>query len=149
MDGSRRRSQRRSTVRTAGKSWWPGEVLSDDDIQRASGGAVDVLVSHDAPARTAIPGLGGPPTWPADAIRDADTHREVVLSVVEVIRPRHLWHGHFHVLYDDRLYVGPVAARPDWDGICAVHGLDCDDRDWRDNLVLVRTDGTPLAWPDT
>lgn len=64
------------------------------------------------------------------------------------MRPRQLWHGPYHVRYEARLYVGPRQDRPGWDGTCVVHGLDCDERYWRDNLVLARPDGTPCDWPD-
>ena len=44
--------------RRIGKSWWPGEVLTEADVAAAtSDGVMDVLVSHDAPARVSIPNI--------------------------------------------------------------------------------------------
>lgn len=136
-------------LRTPGASWWSDEVVTESDIELAIGaGLVDVLVMHDVPARVAVPGLDRKSGWPADALRDADAHRHRLLRAAEAVKPRQLWHGHYHVRYDDRLYLGVIDDRPEWDGECHVHGLDCDGAPYRSNLVLARLDGALLPWPD-
>ena len=63
--------------RRLGTSWWPEEVLSEQDVAAAvAGGPADVLVSHDCPAGVAIPGWAPTPTcgrpsswcWPASTV---------------------------------------------------------------------------------
>lgn len=75
---------------------------------------------------------------------NAGDHRRLLLTACETLRPRQLWHGHYHCRYDEQLHLGQVEERPDWDGICHVHGLDCDDSSINANLVLATADGRPL-----
>lgn len=132
--------------RRIGKSWWPGEMLTEADVALAvGGGVVDVVVSHDVPARVSVPNIARKLGWPTDVMVDVDSHRRLLLSACEVLRPRQLWHGHYHCRYDEQLYLGPVDARPDWDGVCHVHGLDCDDTVRDANLVLAAATGAPLT----
>lgn len=131
--------------RKIGKSWWPGETLTEADVASAvSGGVVDVVVSHDVPAGVSVPNIDRKLGWPADVMVDADDHRRLLLAACEALRPRQLWHGHYHCRYDEHLRLGPLEERPDWDGVCQVHGLDCDDSSSDANLVLAKADGTPL-----
>jgi hypothetical protein len=105
--------------RTPGWDWFAEEELTYADTVRAvAGGQVDVMVTHDAPAGARVP-LRSTPRWPADALADADRHRELLRSVVDAVRPTHLFHGHFHVRYVDDLALAGG-------GTCHVVGLDCD-----------------------
>lgn len=132
--------------RRIGKSWWPREILTDEDVASAiSRGVVDVVVTHDVPARVAIPNIDRKLGWPTDVMIAADDHRRLVLTACEALRPRQLWHGHYHCRYDGQLDLGRVEARPDWDGVCHVHGLDCDDSSNEGNLVLTGADGMPRS----
>jgi hypothetical protein len=129
-------------LRKRGKDWWPEEVLSDEDVQRAiTGGPADVMLCHDVPAGVPIDkaGLDG---RPLEAVVDSLEHRRLLRWVVDEVRPRHLWHGHFHHRHEFRLDVGWRKDRPGWTGICEVHGLDCDERVPEDNVVLARADGS-------
>ena len=122
-----------------------GEVLTEADVASAiGGGAVDVVVSHDVPARVSVPNIDRKLGWPIDVMADAESHRQLLLSACEALRPRQLWHGHYHCRYDEQLYLGCEKGRPDWDGICHVRGLDCDDSSRDANLVFAAADGTPL-----
>ncbi|MBN9620892.1 MAG: metallophosphatase [Actinobacteria bacterium] len=132
------------------KSWWPAEALTEADVASATNdGVVDVLVSHDAPARVPVPTIDRKLGWPTDVMVDADSHRQLLLTACERLRPRQLWHGHYHCRYDSQLYLGTVEARPDWDGVCHVHGLDCDYSSRDANLILAAADGTPLRPPQS
>lgn len=102
--------------RVPGVSWWPQEAISLQDALRATeGGPVDVIVTHDAPAGHVIPGLMPPGTFPAEEIEASDAHRQVLRRVVDEVRPRALWHGHYHSRY-----------RVETDYGCIITGLDCD-----------------------
>lgn len=113
--------------RIPGRSWWEGEHLSDADIARAiDGGTVDIMVSHDCPSGVDIPGIhadekldASKSFWPASEIAAANIHRNRVRRVVDVVRPKMIVHGHYHVSY----WSGYQYA----DGSRAtVRGLDCD-----------------------
>ena len=117
--------------REPGQSWWTQEVLTDTDITRAiEGGPADVMVSHDCPAGVDIPGLSeSSHLWPADEITAAEAHRVRLRTVVDAVKPRLIWHGHFHRRYVTTadLGYGPVT----------VHGLDCDGTTLAGNLAVV------------
>jgi Calcineurin-like phosphoesterase len=117
--------------REPGLSWWREETITDDDIARAiAGGPVDVLVTHDCPAGVDIPGLAeSSRPWPADELAASDVHRDRLRTVVDAVRPRAIWHGHFHRKYDtvSDFGYGPVD----------VHGLDCDGTTLARNLAVV------------
>lgn len=133
--------------RREGVDWWPGEVLSEADVQRAiEGGPVDVLLTHDCPTGVEVPGLT-PNEWPADAVADSGAHRDVLRRVVDAVRPRRLIHGHYHVRHSADLDLAWAPDRPDWTGVCRVEGLAHDQGPWQDNMMLVGPDGATLPWP--
>lgn len=86
--------------------WWPGEMPSSADVAAAvSGGAVDVLLTHETVSggtlRTESLMMANPNNWPAASLRYAGMSRARVTEVYETLRPRLLMHGHMHVF--DRL----------------------------------------------
>lgn len=112
-------------TRTPGKSWWPGELLSDEDVEHASRpGKVDVIVSHDCPFGVDIPkiGTGSHPNtdsgWPMVTLIESAEHRRKVRQVVEAVKPTLLVHGHFHLRYQSYLDASH--------GRVLIQGLDCD-----------------------
>jgi hypothetical protein len=136
--------------RRDGHDWWPQEVIDEHDVRRAvEAGPVDVMVTHDAPAGVRIPRLRST-RFPAHAVADAEAHRVLLRSVVEQVRPRSLWHGHYHVRYRDELRLG--SPRADWrhSGTgeqlsCVVHGLGDDGGHWAENVAFVGPDGAPVT----
>lgn len=117
--------------RQLGVSWWVEEMITDDDVKRAiDGGPVDVLVSHDCPSGSWIPGLErGVYFFPADALAQAAAHRTQLRKVVDAVQPKSIWHGHYHVPYQtvtDFGY-GPVN----------IYGLDMDGTEFDTNLAIV------------
>lgn len=131
--------------RTPGRSWWPEEAINADEVAVAiNGGPVDVLISHDAPSGVVVPDrrVGD---WPADVLREAEQHRVLLRRIVDQVRPRELWHGHYHVSYDAALSL-PSGAGPrqtSW-----VHGLDRDDSDPGLNLAFVAANGQRVTMGD-
>jgi hypothetical protein len=125
--------------REPGTSWWREETITDVDMQRATtGGAVDVMVSHDCPAGVPIPGLAeSSHLWPAEELVAADAHRVRMRTVAQAVRARSIWHGHFHRRYTATadLGYGPVA----------VHGMDCDGSTLDGNVQVLGLDEIPAA----
>jgi hypothetical protein len=112
--------------RKAGGDWWPGELLTDEDIAYASRpGRVDVIVSHDTPFGVDIPGIGTGSTpntgsgFPLICLQESSEHRRRVRDVVDAVRPKLIVHGHYHKHYQ-AFYELPGGERT------LVQGLDCD-----------------------
>ncbi len=109
--------------RVEGRSWWPEELITVEDILTAqSGGPVDVMFTHDSP-RTApnsvTDDLRGQMEaieyFGAEAMASCTDHRERLAEVTNVTTPRLLIHGHYHMsMYgtyvhgDDKNTVGDV-----------------------------------------
>ncbi|MCP9272451.1 metallophosphoesterase family protein [Mycolicibacterium arenosum] len=121
--------------RLEGESWWPGEELTDADVEYASrDGGVDVIVSHDCPRGVDIPGVG-PDTkggargnWPADILAEAQRHREKLAAICSATTPAWLYHGHYHIPY-----TGSLAAT-------TVRGLGHDRSTLADNVHIITRD---------
>lgn len=116
--------------RAEGKSWWPQEEITADDIARCeSDGHTDVLLSHDCPAGVDIPFLGKTEFhFPPDAIRRSNVHRTKLLAVAAAAEPSLIFHGHYHRAYTTRVDLG-------W-GPVRVQGLDCDGMSRTDNMAV-------------
>jgi Icc-related predicted phosphoesterase len=115
--------------RNAGLMWLPQETITDEQAATAiAGGPVDVLVTHDCPEGVTIPGLRGG-RFPESEIYLAHLHRRKLRGVVDAIRPRFLWHGHYHTRYSTQidLHGAPLT----------VHGLDCDGTTLSANVQVV------------
>lgn len=86
-------------MRKEGVSVWDEEHLSDDDVLHAiEGGEVDVMVCHDCPDKVHIPDLPSN-MFPVYEIYRADQHRHKLGGVVDAVRPKALYHGHYHTRY--------------------------------------------------
>jgi predicted phosphodiesterase len=94
--------------RTPDKSWWDAEHLTEEQIEFASRpGEVHVLVSHDCPYGVDIPGIHADEKldaeksfWPSSEIYLANQHRRKLKRIVDAVKPKVLYHGHYHVKYD-------------------------------------------------
>lgn len=81
-------------------SWWSGEQISGEDVYNSvQGGKVDVLFSHDAPAGVNIFGSHRDASegWSATQLRYAHESREKMRTITDVIQPRLMFHGHYHM----------------------------------------------------
>lgn len=133
-------------MRVPGRSWWPQEMPTEDDVAAAvAGGVCQVLLTHDSsdhavPAVRRILGSGG--GWPKSALEYCAVGRERMTRVVEATRPRIHVHGHFHA---------PDAAEwtpQGWDTPLQVVSLGMDGQ--IGNAVLLRVGGgtASVAAPD-
>jgi len=102
--------------RTDGATWWATETITDNDVEtlvdRAGASGVDVLLTHDAPALPpSISPLGDP-------VIDADCAPSVgeIARATELLAPRLLLHGHYHVRYSGQ------------HGMARVEGLAADEQ---------------------
>lgn len=109
-------------LRKEGKGWWPGELITDDQLAYAKREpSVSVIFSHDCPQGVNIPGIGpdskprgGADLWPLDMLAGAARHRERLREVLDVHWPRVWYHGHYHVAHET------------WLRNTKFVGLDCD-----------------------
>lgn len=117
--------------RELGESWWMEETLTDEDIYlAAAGGNVDFLISHDAPTGYIIPGIARyAHLWPSAALLQAADHRERLGLVTDVVQPRFVMHGHYHVDYCKSVDLGY--------GPVSVYGLNCNGSTLRANVLVV------------
>jgi hypothetical protein len=108
-------------LRTPGVDWFREESIELEDLALlASGGPVDVLLTHDVPAGAPVQGIpleDMPHAWRGE-LTDALAHRILVQQGLDSVRSSVLFHGHFHTSWYHRL------ERP-WGG-CDVYGLDRD-----------------------
>lgn len=118
--------------RVPGAEWWPQETIKPGDLSRAvKGGAVDVMVTHDCPEGVQVPGISGNPHgFPRTALDLAAVHRQVLGKVVQQVRPRWLWHGHYHLNYAAELTYPDGSA-------CRVRGLDMNGAEFAANMDVV------------
>lgn len=116
--------------RIEGRSWWRQETISEQDMAVCEdGGQCDVLLAHDCPAGVDIPDLHKTEHYfPADLIRESETHRTRLLAIAAATRPKLVFHGHY-----DRAYVAHTDLG--W-GPVRVQGLDKDETTRRDNMTF-------------
>ncbi len=119
-------------LRTEGKDWWAGEVVSWAEAQKViDEGPADVMVTHDAPSLTPLRLPPVQPAWawaPEDLVR-ADKHRALLQTVVDAVEPRWLMHGHYHL--DSAAQVVEMPHGP-----VEVAGFNCDGSARRNWAVL-------------
>lgn len=84
--------------RTPGKEWWRRETITAFEAEKAiDGGPADVMITHDVPAGVRIPCIEGNPLgFPAAEIEAAERHRQLLRQIVDQVRPRRLFAGHYH-----------------------------------------------------
>lgn len=91
--------------RIEGVSWWPEEQITDHDVAAfVADGAVDVLISHDAPeggTRAVADILATNPFgFSGEALAYAARGRALITEAWRQTEPRLLVHGHYHVAGD-------------------------------------------------
>lgn len=115
--------------RQGGLMWQPAERITDEQAAEVMrGGVADVMFSHDCPSGVDIPGLN-PRDFPHFEILRAQEHRLLLRQIVDVVKPQAIWHGHYHVPYQQQPNFG-------W-GPIAVSGLAENGSSIAGNLHLV------------
>jgi hypothetical protein len=110
-------------LRTEGRSWWPEEVITDEEFDRAhsAAGPIHVLVTHDAPDY--------PPGFSAKGSPDYQRACELSMRRVDaLIRKHHPLlhvHGHWHRRYERQHKTGTH-----------IIGLDCNLSRFEDAVFL-------------
>lgn len=119
--------------RKEGLSWWPGETLTDNDVEYASRpGKVDVLVTHDCIAGVPVPGIKpiGESEWPDWVLIESNEHNRKIRDVVEATRPELMIHGHMHRFYRAYYQYGDGSKM-------LVQGLDRDGTTMDRNTLFI------------
>lgn len=105
-------------MRHAGTEWWPQEMIRESDLERAfmnvTDESIDVVFSHDTPPTEFIEEELYRSGYKSD--RNSAHNRQMLGALVNVVRPRDLYHGHYHWRYDTE-YIGPDG----W--LTRVHGI--------------------------
>lgn len=124
-------------MRTPMFNWWEGETVTlAQAFQVIEGGEADVMLTHDAPAGWDIPGLNNT-GFPESELWSAAAHRELLAMVAKHVRPRALFHGHFHRRYSlASAPVRPQLSAPVAHRITSVEGLDCDGGPLSNNVMV-------------
>lgn len=98
-----------------GKLWWPEEDITQEDIDKTIAvGHVDVMVAHDAPygvLQVEKHIFGNPLGFYEDDLKYALAGRNKMAYVVDMIRPKLFFHGHYHTKIDDKLTIFNEASR--------------------------------------
>lgn len=80
--------------RTEGKDWWANEEPTLEEANHLiAGGPVNVLLAHDVPA--AVP-MKSDMDLPINLLAKANRTRELLQTVVDELKPRYLFAGHWH-----------------------------------------------------
>ena len=96
-------------LRVPGRTWWPQEAITDDDVQRCvAGGAADILLSHDIQAELPLTDphedLAALGSFVFQRMHD---NRMRLQAIAEAVRPALQIHGHWHMPYE-RVFVRGV-----------------------------------------
>lgn len=127
--------------RTEFISWWVQESVTEKDFYTATApGVTDVLLVHDCPEGTPIPGidrLSSLKYWPESELRVAWNHRELLETLVLEVKPKLVLHGHFHVKHDTNVNYNGTATR--------VIGLADDGNSFSGNMYIVDVENLPAS----
>jgi hypothetical protein len=118
-------------LRKEGVSWFPQEEITDEqEIVAVMDGPADVLLSHDSPSGCRLP-LGTPADAWLPMISKAQAHRERLQRICAVVKPRYIFHGHYHLAQRGTFGLG-------W-GPCTVTSLDMDGTQKNWGILDTRT----------
>jgi hypothetical protein len=85
--------------RKIGKSYWPQEIISDEDAQRGlTGGHADVMLTHDCPSDV-IHDWMMIPNGNYKILNESQINRIKLQGIVDGVEPQWVIHGHLHYPY--------------------------------------------------
>lgn len=106
--------------RTLGTSYWPQELINDDDVAKCiAAGPVDVVLTHDFPWECEILDRHLSPYWGEKAQREVIQNRMQVSSILNASGASSLFHGHLHIRYNEKIVT--ASEKEVW-----VTGLACN-----------------------
>ena len=91
-------------ARGPGNGWWPQETITPDEVYRALHNIeiwhkpVDVMLCHDVPIRSPLPGITG---YPA-----GDENRRLLQQVADAAKPLLIACGHMHRFHSEVIETG-------------------------------------------
>lgn len=110
-------------VRKYLSSWFPEEVITDEDIATcAKAGQVDVVLSHDVPWSVPIETHLAMQGRHLGFSKESNENRLKLWEIVSAAQPKWVFHGHMHVRYRSYLQLGKGK-------MVDVIGLNCDGTD--------------------
>lgn len=99
----------RSQRQTGYPVWWKAEDITREDMYKTmEGGYANVMITHDAPfgVPTVENGIAGNPQgFDEEDLLYAYEGRLKMREVVDVVRPKLLFHGHYHFPVDDQIEI--------------------------------------------
>lgn len=117
--------------RTKNLDWFEEEVLNYQDIDKAcSATGIDVMFTHDCPLGVPIQTILGSK---AREIEEAIPNRRALQGVFDVVKPKYLFHGHYHRRYQTEL------------NGCKIVGLDCNNKRNGDSVYVLDTEQVKLG----
>ncbi len=119
--------------RTIGKSWWWEEEITDEEVAGAISDPeqIDVLLSHDVPSGTNMSLMMARRGIQYKNIPASEKGRKQLRKVVDAVRPRYVYHGHYHVNYKQEVDFGY--------GTVQVAGLNCDETG-KESIFVIDTE---------
>lgn len=119
--------------RVPGKSWWPEEELTDDEVAQACAyESCDILLTHDQSDKT---------PWGFNLVPDmrSKMHRQKIDQILTALKPTAQFAGHMHKKYDWCL----VHRDTDDEYMTHVFGLDCESANYSSYVLNVgQSDGS-------
>jgi len=115
-------------LRVEGKTWWPEEDITADEVERfianagLFSGRLDVMLTHDAPSGVRRGGVT-PGYLSPEIEHQARRFRMMLRDAADGAAPRWLVHGHWHMYVRDE-YSGFSTHGDDYE--CEVLGLHMD-----------------------
>lgn len=96
------------SYRRVGESFWFEEEITTDEVLAATVDKtpIDVLLCHDIPYgvdMAALMSLRGRNYWP---IREAEAGRKKLGFLVHELKPKFIYHGHYHIRYTTQIDFG-------------------------------------------
>lgn len=88
--------------RIPGVSWFADEIVTEQHVAQAiSGGAADLMLTHEGPARSPVNAVNAvlasnPMGFPDETLADSARSRERIATVWDAVHPELLMHGHMH-----------------------------------------------------
>ena len=136
VDGRKRADRWAIKYNKPRESWWPQEMITDEDIETARSeltkcncSSVDILFSHDCPMMVDIQKVAIARNL-TDYLKnypESNLNRERLQKVVGFAKPTRIFHGHYHFSYTDTIQTDYGKVR--------VQGLACENT--RDNFIVI------------